>query len=111
MLRGRYIKMISKGADTSSISQSQSITFSTTLAYNSAVGGQVGISELVSLSASKGYGITTGMSFTSTSVRTYTKTISSSAQTGLTDSYYMPYGNSTVTCLYSPDNASWGIFY
>lgn len=126
------------GDETLSISQSQTITYSTTLSYNTSVGGQIGISELVSLSASMGYGVTTGMSFSSTTVRTYTKTISSSSKTGfymlapsqtekecywkkykdsntvytgLTGTYLMPYGNASVACLYSTDNSSWGIFY
>lgn len=126
------------GSEQLSISKSQSVSYSTTIAFNKSIGANIGINEIVSLSASNGYGVTTGVSFTSTSVKTYTKTIASSAKsgfymlapsqtekkchwnkyknsnttyTGKTGTYYMPYGSSSVCCLYSADNEHWNIFY
>lgn len=124
------------GDEQLSVSQEQSFGWQTTVSYNNAIGGNFGISELVSLSAEKGYGLTTGVSFSSTAVKTYTKTIASSAKTGFymlapsqtekkchwtkykvsdssyigTGTYYMPYGNASVTCLYSSDNSSWSLY-
>lgn len=124
------------GDEQLSISQSQTLTWETTESYNNSIGGSIGISEIISLSAEKGYGVETGVSFSSTSVKTYTKTIASSAKTGFymlapsqtekkchwnkykvsdssyigTGTYFMPYGNATVSCLYSSDNSSWSIY-
>lgn len=125
------------GNEQLSISNSQSVSFSTTVSFNKSIGGSVGFEGIVTLSAQKGYGVATGVSFTSTSVKTYTKTINSSAKTGFymlapsqtvkkclwdkyknnnttytgkTGTYYMPYGTASVTCLYSANNESWSLF-
>lgn len=125
------------GSSQLSISNSTSILYSTTVDYNISIGGNIGYKDVVGMSAQNGYGVTTGVSFTSTSVKTYTKTISSSAKTGYymlapsqsekkchwkkyenfnskytgkTGTYYMPYGTASVICLYSSDNMSWSIF-
>ena len=127
----------SSGSEELSISEETEISYSSTVSYNKAIGADVGIKQLISITAEKGYGVTTGISFSTTKVKTYTKTISSSSKTGFymlapsqtekrcywkkyqdnnsvytgdTDKYYMPYGAPSVVCLYSSNNQNWSIF-
>ena len=67
---------------TLSVTDEQTITYSTTWDYNVSLGLDAGIKDVVSVSASKGWGLATGVSFSTSRATTYTKYIYSNYPTG-----------------------------
>ncbi len=127
------------GSFSLSITQTQSLSFSTTLQYNENIDVAAGINAVISITASKGRGVATGVTYTYSSAGSYTKNVPSSSAsgyymlaptlteyrchwnkysnnntkyTGKTGVYFMPYGRPAVGLLYSPNNkdGSWVMY-
>lgn len=116
--------------------QSQAYSYSTTLSFNSAIGAKVGLSDLVELSADKGYGVETGFSYTKAFLKGVSFTPSRYDRTGYyviaggatckkmfwqkylgSDKlnsqkgyFYMPYGARVIYTMYSSDNSNWKFY-
>lgn len=111
-------------------------SYSTTVEFNNSTGASVGVSKLVSLSAEKGYGITTGFSYSKAYIKgvsftpdrydktgyyviaggatckkmTWQKYLGSDKLDSKKGTFYMPYGPKVTYTMYSTDNASWKFY-
>lgn len=124
------------GGGSCTVARTVTLAWSTTKSYNNSVGGNVGIPELIGLTASAGYGTTYGMTFSTAKYGDFQRNIKDSAKTGYyllapaqtehackwkkysnnntvdtgkSGTYYMPYGPSVIVMCYNPNNANWYI--
>lgn len=116
--------------------ESKAYSYSTTVEFNNSTGANIGVSKLVSLSAEKGYGVTTGISYTKSFMKgvsftpdrydktgyyvvaggatckkmTWQKYLGSDKLDSKKGTFYMPYGARVTYTMYSTDNENWKFY-